>query len=729
MLAERRRLVSLPGGRELAAAFVSGNYFELLRPRMALGRALAGFDARASGVEAVTVLSHQAWMRLFEGDPSAVGRTIELNGRPFLIVGVAAPEFVGLDEYPRDLWLPLTMHAAIAGSDLVAPGAARELGLTARLRAGVTAAHAAAALTPVMAGILDRGDAVRAGLEPQATPAPLTWQVLAVLSPLFAMFGLVLAAACANVSNMMLARANARHREIGVRLSLGASRGRVVRQLLTEGLLVSALACLLALALAAAFLRIGVSIFLATLPPSMADLIRVMPLGFDQRVFLFALAVTAAVTLMFALVPALQCTRLSLTHALRGEAGPAVGASTLRGLLVVSQVAVSLVLIVVAATLARNRAAVGAADLGFATDGVLSVNQRIEGPSIAGRAAALLSADPSVAAVAATSRNPLFGELPKTPAWGADRRAIVPVSYQFVSPEYFEMLRIPIARGRGFRDDEARAEAPVGIINASGARALWGGADPIGRTVRVRFFRPEAGADEVRRLDRLPGPDEPDTSAIEVTIVGVARDVVSTFVYVGPDPAHLYLPTSPGGSRAEALLVRGTAGLRIDELRTLLQRAHANPQALEVLALEDMRRLQMYPLQAASWIGALLGVVALALSVSGLYGVLSYTIGQRVREIGIRMALGATAVAVVRLVAAQSARLVAIGGLIGLAASFSALMALSALLVRLRTVSLLDRGAFVIAIGLVAAAAAAAAWWPARRAARIVPAVTLRADG
>ena len=304
-----------------------------------------------------------------------LGQPLDLNGERFVIVGVMRPEFSGLDDTPRDLWVPVTMYGAVTRQDLAGTDQPRELVIVARLAAGVTAAHVGDALTPMMARISERAD-VRAEARLQATPNPLSFQLVATLSPVFAAFILVLVAACANVSNVMLARANARHREIAMRLSLGASRGRLVRQLLTEGLLIAVLAGLAALALAAVTLRTGMALFFATLPPSISALVRVVPLDFDRRVFLFALLVAAGATLLFALAPALRATRLSLIHALRGQPSATTRAATLRNGLVASQVAVSLVLLVGAVTLARNGVTVGATDLGLTTAGVVSVNQR-----------------------------------------------------------------------------------------------------------------------------------------------------------------------------------------------------------------------------------------------------------------------------------------------------------------------------------------------------------------
>jgi putative ABC transport system permease protein len=751
VIAQANRFVTSQGNT-LSAGFVSGNYFAALGAPVLLGRGLADYDARADGGAPVAVLGYRTWARLFDRDPAVLGREIEINDRKLVIVGVTREEFQGLDDAPQDLWVPVTMYGPIVKSDLFAAVQPREMHLTARLRRTVTGAQAegAVSLEPFEARVAGRLDAVRAEFRVRATPVRLTLELLAVLSPVFTAFGLVLVAACANASNVMLARANARHREIGIRLSLGASRGRVIRQLLTEGLLISVLAGAAGLALAAALLRAGTSLFFRVLPSAVSSLVRVAPLDFDLRVFVFALVAATCATLLFALLPALQATRLTLTDALRGEPSPAVRSAVLRSVLVGGQVAVSLVLLVVAATLVRNGVAIGATDLGLDTRGVTSVNQRGQNKTLTARAFAALAVDPRIDQIVVTSRNPLFGQLPKFPVrrdpasagQGAtsgppdlephDRRApegaVVAVSYMFVSPEYFPMLAIPIVRGRGFLAGEAREESGVAIVSAAGAQLLWPGDDPIGKTLRVQVDPPSSHAAEtVKTLRPVDGAKAPDS--IVVTIVGVAKDVVSGFVYEGKDAAHVYLPTSPAGPHAEALLVRGRPGASLhgDTLRTLLQKASPDPLVFETVRLQQMVDVQMFPLRAASWIGSFLALMALALSVSGLYGVLTYTIGQRAREIGIRMALGATAAAVVRLVMRQSARLAGLGAAVGLLFAYSVMKVLSTF-VRMENVSVVDAGAFAVGLSLVAIAVALASYAPARRAARVDPSLMLRSE-
>jgi hypothetical protein len=353
-------------------------------------------------------------------------------------------------------------------------------------------------------------------------------------------------------------------------------------------------------------------------------------------------------------------------------------------------------------------------DVGFDIAGVLSINVR-EGNSVelARRLAAVLESEPRVADFALTNGNPFFGPPRKIVLESQGARIVTP--YQFVSPGYFQTLRIPIARGRGFGIDEARSEARVAIVSGATARAFWPGQDPIGKGVRI--------------ASSSPRPEDDVAGYSEVTVVGVSGDVISGMIVDGPEAGHIYLPTGPGSRHATALLARGRAprDLAPEALQGILTRAASNPEVFEAVPLEDVRTLQVYPFMAASWIGSLLGAIALALSVSGLFGVLTYTLTQRSREIGIRIALGATAGAVIGLVMRQTAWLAGVGAVIGLVGAFACLKILASL-VRLRAVSLMDGAAFGAGLALVIGAAAIACWQPARRAARVDPAQTLRAD-
>ncbi len=707
VIGEHTRVVSTTGGRPLLAAIVSINYFEALAPAMALGRGLGHIDAQSTGNAAV--LTHQAWTRLYDRDPSTIGREIELNGRAFTIVGVLAPEFIGLGDWPRDVFVPVTSWPAPCAAN-----ERRETEILVRLQPGVSVVQAESALGAFMTRVVEQHGRVRAEVRPQSSPNGVSVELLALLSPVFAAFVLVLVTSCANVSNVMLARAIARHREIAVRLSIGASRGRVVRQLLTEGIVLAAVAGVAGLAVAAWGLRAGTVAFFSTLPPSVRPLLRLVPMTFDYRVFLFALTAVIAATLMFALLPALQASRVSLTDALRGQGGAVRRGSRLRNALVIGQVAVALVLVIIATTIARNGAAIGALDLGFSTQSVISINVRGEQAELARPLAEDLAADPRVSSVAVTSGNPLLNA-GSIVAAGPAASAAVPTLCTFVSPEFFPILHIPIARGRTFSDAEARSAARVAIVSAATADRFWPGQDPIGRTIRIE--RPNG-----RPVEELPGYSD-------VVVVGTIRDIVTGMMIVGRESGHIYLPIDPSDAHASAILVRGRTDrdLSAETLQEIFRRVVPDPQVFEALPLGEIRDLQMYPMLAASWIGSVLGFVALALSVSGLYGVLTYALSQRRKEFGIRMALGASARAVVSLVFRQSLRLAVAGSAIGAVFTFAA-MKLLGTAVRLETISLVDLGAFAAGLALVLAATLLAAYQPARRATRIDPAQTLRAD-
>ena len=690
------------GGHSLTATYVSANYFQTLRPRLLMGRGLGPADAG----QPVAVISEQAWRRMLDADPAALGRTIDFDGSPVTIVGVLRQEFVGIDDFPRDIWVS-ARPADAEGTEVVA-----------RLRSDVTPERAEAMLASFVARKAPPKVSpkdVRAMLVPNATANPLSTDLLAALSPIFAAFALVLVTACFNLSNVMLARAVARQREIAVRLSLGASRPRIVRQLLTEGLLIAALGGAAAVFLAAFLMPAGIAVLFRTLPPSLAALVRVVPTPIDYRVVGFAFAGVAGATIAFALVPALQASRPSLTDVLHGQRAGTRSASRMRSFLVVAQVAVSMLLVVTALVLARNFAAVGAIDLGYRTSGVYSVNVRGGHDELIRTAADALSADSRVAEIAVTNGNPLFVTHTLAAAPDGTDRGEVPVRYSFVSPEYFTVLQIPVREGRAFDAKEAATSARVAVISEVTARAFWPGANPIGQTIRIA--QPTNS-----RMDEIEG-------YTRVTVVGTVRDVVTGMMVNGPDRGHIYFPASAVHPRASALLLRpqATGDFRPDMAFATLRRAGLDPAIFEVFPMGEMRDAQMYPLKAGAWIGGLLGGVALALSVTGLYGVLAYMLTQRTREIGIRMALGATARGIIDLVVRQCLRLAGVGAIAGLVAAAIAMRALSSV-ITLEAVSLLDLTPFVAALVVVFSAVALAAYQPARRATRVDPAETLRAD-
>jgi predicted permease len=695
----------------LFGSLVSGNYFQTLGVNTLLGRPLLEED------HSVVVISHAAWKMVFGEDPQIVGRKLILNGHPFEVIGVTRPEFTGLGERPPDFWVPVTMFRELKnGENLFGPEQPRHLIVVGRLRHDLTVQQAAEALTPLARRSASRSARdltdFRVSLQSRATPIAYTPKMVPVFSPIFAAFVLVLLAACANVSNMMLARATTRQREIGVRLSLGAGRWRLIRQLLTESLLLAVAAGATGMGIAHLTVDLGQKLFFSTVPAEFAKVVRLVPLTLDYRVFVFVMAAAGVATVAFGLLPSLQATRIGLVPALRGEFGARVSASRLRDALVISQVTVSLVLLVSAAILFRNSRTFQSRDVGLQVRDVVHVDG--DDGALRKLAVERLAAEPGVAEMAAVWRVPLYGrlrEIAVTPSGAAERTTAV---YNFVSPEYFHLFGVPVLRGRGFTADEAGSEAPVAIVSEETARRFWPGEEALGKSLRIERAN--------RRFqDELPGFSE-------VQVIGIAKDVSSGWVFDGIDRAILYLPTHPNAKHGTELLVRGqgTSNATVATVRTLLSR-HWPQAPWAVIPMKDVLAVQIYPFRAASWVGSLLGAVALLLTVSGMYGVMAYLAGQRTKEIGIRIALGATPAMVLRLVLRHSVMLIAAGLGTGLALSLGATKLLVSV-IEIPNILFWDTGAAAAGLALVTAAALLAAFFPSRRASRVDPMSTLRAD-
>ena len=481
-------------GRKLQTEFVSGNYFDMLGVRMLRGRALSEVDARAPGSDPVAVLSDQAWARFYDRDPAVLGRTIDLNGHPFVIVGVIATRVRRASTHRRrTCGCRSRCTRRCSGKDLFSPenaDAARDLGVVARLRSDVTAERAQEALNSLMADLIDDAKAVRAVLHLRATPNP--WTVDSVRADV-AGIRRVRPRAGGGLRERVERDARARERALSRdwRAALAWRQPRPRRPATRHGGAADCAARRTGRACSSPIcgLRAAIAALLATIRRRRWRLVRIAPLDPDWRVFLFVFAVSSGATILFALVPALQATRLSLTDALRGQPSRGLQRSTLRNVLVVCQVAVSLILLILDATLIRNSASVAAVDLGFRPQGVTSLRQRINGPSLVADAADALRLDGRVETVVVTSDNPLFGMVPKAPMAPGRHPAFAGVGYRYVSPDYFALLHIPILRGRGFTLDEARAEARVAIVSAATAARFWPGEDPVGKTCARRSRR------------------------------------------------------------------------------------------------------------------------------------------------------------------------------------------------------------------------------------------------
>jgi predicted permease len=703
--------------RNLEGMAVSGNYFTMLGVGATLGRPILPEDAATPGMGAVVILSNQIWKAAFAGDPGIVGRTIRIGGKPFEVIGIGPPAFSGIAELPIDFYIPLTMQSAVVpGPDLFGPDKPRGVMIVGRVRRDIPVEKARAALTVWIKHATEKlpenERALQATLESQATPVSADPEDLVIFLPLIVVFGLVLVICCANVSNMMLARALARQREIGVRLAMGAQRSRLIRQLLSESVLLSLMAATVGFGVSISAIRGAVRVLTSTLPGSIASLLHIAPIDADYRVFLFILFAAGLSTVLFGLAPALQATRTSLMEVMRGEFGGRASSSRLRSVLVVSQISVCVILLVLTGILLRGSSAYQHKDLGYNIHGIVYPLFLGRGADVTDfpKVAQKLSTDAWVEQWAATWRAPLES-IAEIPTKNADGTQSVHAGYNLVSPEYFKVLDIPILRGRNFSQVEAESEAPVVIVSQATAQKFWPNENALGKTLMIDR--------KASRYDNLPRTDQ-------AVIVGIAKDVTSGILINGTDSTMMYFPTHVDAKRRLMFLIRGkgTVSSATRRLEGVLDATVPNRPAV-ALSLDEMFQTQAYPFWAATWIAAMLGGLALLLTLSGMYGVLSYLVGQRTKEIGIRMALGATPGIVVRLILNQSLRFAIWGTAVGLALAFGGALLLRHLLTMINAFDVVSYGS---GAAIVALASLAAAFFPSSRAARINPVETLRAE-
>ena len=425
-------------GRNILGHLVSGDYFRMLGVGAALGRTLLPADSSAPGRESVIVLGYSTWHGQFASDPSIVGKKVWLRGYPFEVVGVARPGFTGLGDTPIDFWPPLTMNARFYdGPDLFGPEHPRMLFIVGRLKPGFSVREAQTALTAwALRFTADRPDAekaVGAIFWSRATSLVLNPRAALMLSPILAAFALVLLIACANVANMMLARAMSRQREIGIRLALGAARSRLVRQLFTESILLALPAAAAGFLVSQATIGLGVRVMFATLPAEFAQLIRVAPLPPDVRVFCFMLAAAIASALLFGLAPAIQATRTNVMQAARGDFTSEFRPARLRNSLVVGQITVCVLLLITASILLRGANRIQSLDIGLRTRDVVEIAIQEKART---RVIDRLSSDPAVRILAAAENAPMNGAFPEISVEPADSSVILRTAYNRVSAEY-----------------------------------------------------------------------------------------------------------------------------------------------------------------------------------------------------------------------------------------------------------------------------------------------------
>jgi len=691
---------------------VSPRFFGTLGIVPQAGRAFLDEEGHEGRNHSV-VLGHDLWQRSFGGDPRVVGQSVTVDGESHDVVGIAPQGF----RFPEgaEMWSPIVLPAAgsarrdrhyLSAIALLAPGqsvdgAANSLSLVAeRLQKDhpETNASRGIVVTPLQKGFEDIG----------LRPLFALWQVAA---------GLVLLIACVNVANLVLARGAERQREMALRLALGAGRGQIVRQLLTEGLVTSLLAIAVSLPLsawAAAEMRLRMP----------AEIARFLPgwdrIGMDGRVLAFTIALGLTATLLFTLVPALRASRPGLTEALKeGGRSATVGASRQRGrsLLVVAQVAGALALVVVAGLAVKSARTLLQGPQGYDPEQLLTLQVSLpEGQyrEPAARRAFARNALERLAAIPGVTRTGLANVLPgrgnnssrpiQVEGEPAPDRSDPPfVDNRLVSPGYFEALGLPLLAGRGLRGSDDEAALPVAVVSRSLAERYWPGRDPLGRRFRVG-----------------------DENTPWITVVGVAGDHMHHWFSRRNYPT-CYRPYTqdPSSDLAFALRTTGDPEALSPAARLAVSAVDPYQPAYQVWSMRRAISLSTIGLQYVAAIMAVFGGLALVLAITGVYGVMSYRVSLRTQEIGVRVALGASARAVLQLTMGQAMRLTATGLLVGGAAGFAAARAISAAL--MGTIPF-DAATFAAATAFLATTALLAAYVPARRALAIDPAQALRAD-
>ncbi|MBL8233655.1 MAG: ABC transporter permease [Bryobacterales bacterium] len=698
-------------GQAARYVLVTPNYFHLLGVPAFLGRTFyPGEDAQA------VVLSHRAWVSRFGSDPGIVGRKVNLNGSIFEVIGVTPPEFAGVPVGTVAIAPPSIARYAVGVADcwllfdawsrLPGERAPVVAGVIGRLHPDATAHQAASMAT----GHVRRLTASRPEWQKlwradvQSLDIPVTWTSITHSLPLVIAFGLTMLIPCANAANILLARATQRQREFGTRLALGATRGRVVRQLLTEGIALSALASFAGLIVARAALDLFLSFIYSTAPPTMLHRMRIPDLVVDSHVIVYMAAITMVTTLLFAMAPASQATRLSLTSALRGEFH-GFRASSLRDWLMVTQVALCVMLLAGSALLLRGSLRALNIDRGFDAESVFAVTN--QNPAHAAKLRSLLEPEPWVSTIAVMGRPRSEADAILVGATGA--QPALSVYCHRGSGEIFRMFHQSITRGRTFTADESENLAPVAVITDTVASTLWPGEDPIGQVFHIGEAKPSIWVPRFR----------------EARVIGVTRDAVEKVKDEGPRPAVWFPDKLRFGT---VLALRSKLPPR--ESRALLNqvfaRAPGSAKGAWVISYQEAIDWETYPHQATTWLSGVLAASSLLITITGIYALIAFIVSQKRKEIGIRMALGADVRHVASLVSAYIARKVAIGLAAGIVLAVGALQFVQAHVPVF--VDLFDIRAYLAGCAAVVLAAGLAMLGPTVRACKTDPQSGLRSD-
>ena len=695
---------------------VTGNYFDVLGARAALGRTFLPEEDQAPGTHPVAVISHKLWQRNFNADPSAAGEKVSINNYPYTVVGVMPEGFGGsVPGFAFDIFIPTMMQRRVwpaRGGDMVTARQNNWLDLQARLKPGVTIEQAQAEIDRVALQIeqdypgfnTDRSLRV---FSPLRSPLGVQGRLVPVVTILMVIVGLVLLIACGNVANLLLARASARRREIGIRLAMGATRSRLIFQLLTESILLSLLAGTAGLLLAVW----AVQGMVGLMPP--IDVPIRFNLGLDKYVLGFTLFASLLTGMIFGLIPAFRTSNVNPVSALKDSVGGGSRMkSRLQSALVIAQVAFSVITLITAGLFLRSMQTAQNFDAGFNPDHALMVSMNVfpngytqdEGRLFYEQLLTRIENIPGVRSATLARRPPMtqrgargtsFSEVEGYQPAPDERLGSI---YDNVGPNYFRTMEIPLRSGRDFAPQDRAGSPPVTIVNETFARKFWPGQNPLGKRIR--------------------------RGNTWIEVVGVARDVKYRS-FNEESRLYMYAPHQQVYEPDMTLIIRTT--VEPSSLASAVRHEVASlDPTIALFGLMTMRNhvnLALLPQRAAGSGSGVIGLLALGLAAVGLYGVVAYSVSRRTHEIGIRMALGARPHDILKLVIAQGLMLTLIGAVLGLAAAFAVTRLLTFLLYG---ISPTDPLTFAGVPLLLAAVALVACYIPARRATKVDPMVALR---
>jgi len=713
--------LSRGGANERVWGFeVSGNYFEVLGVKAVQGRMFTGAEDKTPLANPVAVLSFDSWQKRFGGDPNLVGKDVLLNNHQFRVIGIAPPAFKGTElVYTPEIWLPSSMMQWVEpGADWLEDRNTRNFFSVGRLKPGVNARQAEASLNLVAQQLAkeypdtNEGESIKI-VPPGFILPDLRGAVVSFTWVLMTAVALVLVVTCTNLAGLMLARATDRRREIAIRLAMGANRLRLIRQLLTESVLLSLVGGGGGVLLALWLLRA----LLAFKPP--IDFPLSMDINVDWRVLLFSLFVSLLAGTIFGLAPALQATRPGLSQALRETSAQGGAARTrLRSVLVVAQIAISLVVLIAAGLVVRTLQQLQTMNPGFDTQNGLTMSFDLglqgyddaRGQQFYKQLTERVQALPGIKSATVSSyiplslnynsRNVFIEGLP------AERGENVPTAMDAsAGPRYFETMKTPLVGGREFTDQDQPKSERVAVVNETFVRRLMPNVSSPAEAVGKRFATGSATGPFIR-------------------IVGVAKD--GKYFNITEDPRPFFWePMSQDYQSGGILTVRteGNPETLFGAVRKEVQTLDPNLPLFDVKTLTEHMRFALFPPRIAATVLGVFGLVALLLSAIGIYGITSYTVAQRTHEIGIRLALGAQLSDVLRLVLSHGLKLTLIGAALGLVGAYLATRAITSVLYG---VSATDPFTFVFVSVVLVGVALIACYVPSRRATKVDPLVALR---